>query len=267
MKERVFTVLNDSKIICAVWDDVKKPVGVIQIIHGIYDNIKTYNRFARFMNKNGYIVFGTSRALDSRETDCPRTFDKSVKLQIKIMNFLSNQYKLPVFLFGYGYGGFITQSILQKSDIPAAGVCLAGTGKYPTIILQIATLFAWVCTKLFGANAPATILNRISMGAHRARNGIKCTNGFYLELFRGLRTIKPDPAFDTPILMISGANDTHSANAQFSRALYDAYRDNGIMRVSLIIYPDTCDNLLLEMNYGSMLKDIVDFFNRAKSRQ
>ena len=97
MKEKIFTILNDSQIVCTVWDNVKKPIGVIQIIHGIYDNMKTYNRFARFMNKNGYIVFGIDRPKCNTHPTCPDMFDKAVKLQMKIMNYLIAQYKLPYF--------------------------------------------------------------------------------------------------------------------------------------------------------------------------
>lgn len=265
MQEKTFTVLNDNQIICVIWDKVKTPIGVIQIIHGIYDHMQTYDRFAKFMNKHGYIVFGTDRPRHSRNSQCPCLFDKSVKLQMKILHYLANQYHLPIFLFGYGYGGFITQSILQKSNIPAAGVCLAGTGKYPPFLLNIATLFSWVCTKIFGATAEANVLNRISIGKRRLQHNIRCTHGFYLALFRGLKTIKPETKFDAPILMISTAHDTGIMNARFSRALYEAYRDNGIMRITLIIYPDIYDDLFMEMNFGSMPSDILEFFNRTKS--
>lgn len=261
MKEKIFTVFNDSQVICAVWDNVKKPIGIIQLIHGIYDNIKTYSRFAEFMNQNGYIVFGTDRGINEHEHTCPRTFDKSVKLQMNMMNYIYNKYHLPVFLFGYGYGGIITQSILQKSAIPAAGVCLANTGKCPYIVLRIATFFAWICTKIFGKNAPANILTRVVVGRRPLHTAPKCTNIFFLSLFRGMMTIQPYAPFDTPILMISGAHN--SFNPQFSRALYNAYRDNGITHITMIIYPDMCDNLFFEMNFGSILDDILEFFNHA----
>ena len=261
MKEKIFTILNDSQIVCTIWDNVEKPIGVIQIIHGIYDNMKTYNRFARFMNKNGYIVFGIDRPKCNTHPTCPDMFDKAVKLQMKIMNYLIAQYKLPLFLFGFGYGGFITQSILQKTNTATAGVCLAGTGKYPRPLLFIAKIYAWICAKIFGPSAPANILNRLSVGKNRAKSTIKCTHGFYVALLRGIEKIRPETRYNTPILMISGANSTISMNSRFSRALYNAYRDNGITRLTLIIYPDLSDSMLMQVNFGEMARDILDFFN------
>ena len=260
MKEKTFTVTNDIQVVCAIWDNVKKPIGIIQIIHGICDNIKTYNRFAKFMNQNGYIVFGADRPPCGHHGDYPCSFEKSVRLQMNIMNYLVGKYNLPVLIFGYGYGGIVTQSILQKSSAPAAGVCLANTGKYPTFVLNVTEFFAWCCAKIFGKNAPANILNRLTFGKRRIQSNINCTYGFYVSLFRGIKAITPDAAFDTPILMISGAGDSYATNPRFSHALYNAYRDNGIMNVTMMVYPDANDDLFLEMNFGKMPDDILDFF-------
>ena len=264
MKEKIFTITDNSQALCAIWDNVKNPIGVIQIIHGIYDGIKTYDRFAKFMNKHGYIVFGTDRPPCAQGNDCPGLFDKSVRLQIRIMNYLSGRYNLPIFLFGYGYGGIITQSILQQSDIPTAGVCLSNTGKYPAFLLDLASAFAWICVKLFGPHAPANLLNFFVLGKRRLHKAQKCTYAFYQELFRGIKSIQPESSFNTPILMISNAHDSFATNPRFSRALYDAYRNNGIMHITLIVYPDKNDNLLLEMNFGTMTTDILDFLGHAK---
>lgn len=265
MKDKTFTLIKDVQIICTVWDNVKKPIGVIQIIHGIYDKIETYDRFAKLMNKNGYIVFGTKHQSCKCDKEKLCYFDKSVDIQTNIMKHLVARYNLPLFLFGYGYGAIITQSILQQSTIPTAGICLANTGQYPTALINIATFFAWFCTKIFGEDAPAKILNRLSFGKRRLRSAPKCTYGFYLSLFRGIKTIKPYAPFDTPMLMISGAHDSFATNPCFSRSLYNAYRDNGIMHITMIIYPDKNDNLLMEMNFGTMPNDILDFFKSTQS--
>lgn len=263
MKDKIFTVTNDIRVVCAIWDNVKKPIGVIQIIHGIHDSIQTYDRFAKFMNKNGYIVFGMCRPQCNKKNNSPCSFDKSVELQSSIMQHLVNKYQLPLFLFGYGYGGIITQSILQTSQIPAAGVCMADTGKYPIFLLNMAIMFSWICGKLFGKYATANILNRIALGRRKLHSGPKCTYDFYLSLFRGIKTIKPYAPFDTPILMICGPHDSFATSPSFCRALYNAYRDNGIMQVTMIVYPDRNDNLFMEMNFGTMPNDILDFLRTA----
>ena len=265
MKEKIFTITNDTQVICAIWDNVKKPTGIIQIIHGIHDTIYTYDRFAKFMNNNGYIVFGVDRQPCASKNRIPYSFDKAVDLQLNIMKHLVRKYKLPLFIFGYGYGGIIAQSILQNSQIPAAGVCMANSGRYPILLLNLAIIFSWICNKLFGKDAPANLLNWLALGRRKLHSTPKCTYGFYIALFRGMKTIKPYAPFDTPILMISGAHDSFASNPSFSRALYNAYRDNGIMQVTMIVYPDKNDSLFLEMNFGSMPGDILEFLKHTEN--
>ncbi len=40
-----------------VWDDVKNPIGTIQIIHGLVEYHGRYHETAEFLNKNGFIVY------------------------------------------------------------------------------------------------------------------------------------------------------------------------------------------------------------------
>ena len=40
------------------WEDVKEPIGVVQIIHGMAEHIQRYDFFAEFLNYNGFIVVG-----------------------------------------------------------------------------------------------------------------------------------------------------------------------------------------------------------------
>lgn len=58
MPEVIFTARDGKHLFCTLWDNVRHPIGVVQIIHGMDEHVDRYDRFAKFMNKNGYIVFG-----------------------------------------------------------------------------------------------------------------------------------------------------------------------------------------------------------------
>ena len=103
MTTKIFTASDNTSLICAIWDNVENPIGVVQIIHGIFDKIATYNKLAQFLNRNGYIVFGVDNVLSKM----PRTFDCAVVQESDIMKYLATKYTLPIFLIGYGYGGFL----------------------------------------------------------------------------------------------------------------------------------------------------------------
>ena len=51
MKEIKFTAYDGKKLVCSLWDNVKNPIAVVQIIHGMDEHVARYDRFAQFMNK------------------------------------------------------------------------------------------------------------------------------------------------------------------------------------------------------------------------
>ena len=60
-KENIYFESRDgvSKLHAIVWsDETKKPIGILQIIHGMAEYIDRYDDFARFMVEKGYVVVG-----------------------------------------------------------------------------------------------------------------------------------------------------------------------------------------------------------------
>ncbi len=58
MREEIFKASDGKEICLVVWDAVKQPQGVVQIVHGMGEHIRRYDDFAGFLNENGYIVAG-----------------------------------------------------------------------------------------------------------------------------------------------------------------------------------------------------------------
>ena len=46
-----------------IWNNVKQIRGVVQIICHIGCDVNQYNRFAKFLNKNGYVVWANKTKL------------------------------------------------------------------------------------------------------------------------------------------------------------------------------------------------------------
>ncbi len=104
---------DDTKLSCYLWDNVKNPKGVVQISHGMGEHLLRYDRFAKFLNENGYIVFGDDhRGHGLTESDKDRghhlgdIFSDTVKDLVFINNYLQQKYQLPVLFFGHSYGSF-----------------------------------------------------------------------------------------------------------------------------------------------------------------
>jgi alpha-beta hydrolase superfamily lysophospholipase len=56
MQEMKLKSFDGKQLQTYVWDDVKKPIGVIQLVHGSCEHSLRYREFAAFFNANGYIV-------------------------------------------------------------------------------------------------------------------------------------------------------------------------------------------------------------------
>jgi len=297
MRETIFNTRDGQKLVCTIWDKVNNPVGVVQIIHGMDEHIRRYGRFAKFLNKNGYIVFGDDHRAHGKTAESPShigqvgsnpdIFMATVNDEIQILEHLKNKYKLPVFLFGHSYGSFITQRVMECSDLCAAGVCLSGSARFPTWFLRIGALLAWIGVKTRGANAPAKLLEHFSPIRGTLDDGTsKLTRdkkevakhdadplrakyfsyGFYYSLFHNLIQISYNVDCHMPILIISGGADLVSQNASLANALYKTYQAHNMQNLTIIIYPDARHELLMELNYADVQRDVLDFFNSALNK-
>jgi len=164
---------DDTKLSCYLWDNVKNPKGVVQISHGMGEHLLRYDRFAKFLNENGYIVFGDDhRGHGLTESDKDRghhlgdIFSDTVKDLVFINNYLQQKYQLPVLFFGHSYGSFLGQAFLQQ-ETSAKGVALSGTAYMPRALIAcgLITLFpVWLLFRKwkpkFVNNLPDLITSR-----------------------------------------------------------------------------------------------------------
>ena len=291
MREYSFIAHDGRKIICSLWDGVKNPIGVVQIIHGMDEHIARYDRFAKYLNRHGYIVFGDDHRAHGRTAGTPDKigrpdgdadlFSATVSDELEIVEMLKNRYALPLLLFGHSYGSFITQALMERTNLPAAGVCLSGSARYPMFGLAIARIISWAGCRMFGADAPARIIEYFSPVRTRPGHPSKLTRdthqvalhdadkmrakyfsyGFYFSLFKNLMRLNQTARADMPLLIISGSRDLVSANSRLSIALYREYQAHGLNDVTIIVYPAARHELLMELNYRDVQRDVLDFFN------
>lgn len=134
MQEYSLESYDKTPIYVTLWDDVEMPKGVVMILHGMGEYAGFYDRFARFLNSRGYIVFADDhRAHGRTETDETRgrhkgnIFKKTVRDELFFMDMLEDKYRLPIFLLGHSYGSFLCQALAQ-TDSDAKAIALVGSG-------------------------------------------------------------------------------------------------------------------------------------------
>ena len=298
MQEIIFIASDGQKLVCTMWDKVKRPIGVVQIIHGMDEHVRRYARFAKFLNSHGYIVFGDDHRAHGKTAEHPSKigqpngaydlFAQTAQDEMEIAKYLKQKYKkLPLMLFGHSYGSFITQKIMENPDLCAAGVCLSGSAKYPAALVMIARAMAFVGMQLFGPDAPARFLELMSPIRGKRKGTSKLTRdakqaakhdadplrakyfsyGFYYSLFKNLSKLTGNINPQMPLLIISGSQDLVSFNSRFATKLYSMYKSHNMNNLTLIIYPNARHELLMEINYAQVQNDILKFFNSVARKR
>lgn len=254
MKQEYFTAQDGVRLLCQLWCGDGPVRGVVQIITGTDPDIKQYARFARFLVQNGYAVFVSSHRQE-HDTDI---YSAIVSDELEILHYLKTKFNVPVFLFGYGFGSFITQSLMDRTNLCAAGVCMASTGRYSRAFLWAGLSVSWIGQSLWGRDACARFIDFFSP----LRD--KCFSyGFYYSLFKNLMRLNYISCPDMPLLIISGGRDSYCLNGRLAMSLYRAYGGDNVENLTLIIYPGARHELLHDDNYNDVYRDILEFLDNS----
>lgn len=301
MRKENFKGFNDEKIVAYFWDDVENPKGVVQIAHGMAEDLSRYHHFAAFLNSQGYIAVGDDHrghgdtvgdALGTLpEGDC---FFDTLKDMSILTDIIKKKYNnLPIFIFGHSYGSFLTQAYIQEYSDNIKGAILCGSAAQNSPVLKVGN---WIAkTQLFfcGKNKPAKMISKTTFSVadkqfkgegknawlSRDKNVVDKYNaskrsGFILpiEFFESMtgafsklykKKNLEKIRKDLPILIISGDKDPIGSNGKSLKKLLKIYQDLGIENVDLKLYKDARHELLNELNKEEVMNDILNFYNAA----
>lgn len=294
MKEFKLKSFDNTEIYCRLWDDVKDPKGVIQLVHGMSEYAGRYDEFARYLNSRGYIVFGDDhRAHGLTETDQNRgkhpgnIFKKTLNDELFFREWLKSQYDLPVFLMGHSYGSFLSQAFAQEgTDVKA--IALIGSGHMRSLFtfgkIVVAPIFLvarnwrprivnWVSDnfqKFKGDEGKLQWAN--SVRARRedviadplAHQNMSVGFDYYMmketsKLYTKKAQAKLNPA--TAIGIFSGDADSVGQMGKGVKKLDKMYRQNGI-NTELHLYPGARHEVFYDWCGEQMQKDVADFFDK-----
>ena len=140
MKTIELKSFDETILHCTLWDEATNPKAVVQLCHGMGEYAMKYDRFARYLNSQGYIVFADDhRGHGYTEDEKNRghhdgfMFGDTLKDLLFIHKYLKEQYNLPQIFIGHSYGSFLGQAFYQQStDVKA--VILLGSAKSQLLV-------------------------------------------------------------------------------------------------------------------------------------
>lgn len=294
MREFGLKSFDGTDIFVTLWDDVSSPKAVLQISHGMSEYAGRYDRFARYMNSRGYIVFADDhRAHGRTETGEERgrhkgnIFDDTLKDLIFFREWLKEEYGLPVFFLGHSYGSFLGQAFAQAgTDVKAIALLgtayMKGLSKLTTILIAPLWLVArnwrpkivnkiadsffkyegdsgkcqWITS--VKANREEYISNPLT-GTHMSLNFDFCAMNGTSKLYSKKAISKLNPT--ASIGIFCGAEDPVGGFCKSVIKLHKMYTDNGI-KSEIKLYEGARHEILNDKCYEEASRDIADFFDK-----
>ncbi|HCJ01582.1 MAG TPA: alpha/beta hydrolase [Clostridiales bacterium] len=192
-----FKLVGDgTEFACYLWNEVERPIAVVQIAHGMGEHCGRYNDFASFLNKNGFLVVaedhrghgktcGNIEDLGKVEGD---SYHDTIGDMIALTKYAEKKFKLPIVLFGHSYGSFLTQGYIERNGGALSGVVLSGSAYMNTTQVAFGRLVAKIQNALFGGRKPAKLIAKLSFGAYDKQ--FKSENQPFAWLTRDKEVIK-----------------------------------------------------------------------------
>lgn len=215
------------------WSPKCEVIGVVQISHGMTENILRYDEFAEFLNNKGFIVYGhdhRGHGLTAKTKEDlgyiadNEGFDWMVRDLYELMMKVKDDNKgLPIYLFGHSMGSFVSQRFIELHGNDIDGVILSGSNGEPTKLTPLGILLSNIEIKLFGRKHTSKMMDKLSFGDFNKRFrpnrtpfdwlcsvdsevdkyianeycGFICSASFYYDLLRGLKDIHKSENFNS----------------------------------------------------------------------
>ncbi|MCR4715669.1 MAG: lysophospholipase [Lachnospiraceae bacterium] len=180
MKKRL--KINSSngvdKLNVILWE-VENPVGILQIAHGMIEYIDRYDRFARFMNEQGFVVVGNDHLGhgDTAANDDDLGYmngDRVDELIIKDLHRVSvavkKRYKdIPFFLMGHSMGSFLARRYAMSYGDELSGLIAMGTGEDSALSTSIGKVLVSINSLIFGERHRSKFLEAAMLGRYNLK--------------------------------------------------------------------------------------------------
>jgi len=292
MKTFIFNTFDKKQLMLYLWDEVENPKGAVQLCHGMSEHLGRYDDFAKFLNKNGYYVFGDDHRsygqTDNNSGYCEGEYvGDTVKDLLLINEAYSDIYKnLPMIFFGHSYGSCLAQRFIQCN--PKIDACImTGTGTAPGLVCKIAQIILAPINLLFGkvklgfpeqnkgfldTDVPHAWLTKDKEIRKQyfedPLSGGKSSIAYYYGFLKMMaknaskKNLKKIDK-DLPIGIFCGKDDPCGGKGKMPVKLGKTYKKIGIKNVFVKLYENDRHEILNETDRDVVYKEILEFMNKC----
>ena len=289
LKEFYLKAKDGLKIFCYE-TEVKKPIGIVQIIHGMCEHKKRYVPFMEYLTSNGYICImsdnrGHGKTISGEyplgDTGTP---EMMVSDQVIVTNYIKDKYPgLKLFIFGHSMGTLITRAYMMNHDNLVDGIILSGA-PCPNPMAWLATGIAKMCNWGLGYTRSSKLLfffvnnfsskNDLSWLSYSEENiekyskdplcGFYFKNRGYLTLFKMVGYLTKKKRYhvtkpNLPIYLLSGKDDRTTGGEKGVLNTVTALNNNGFNNVKHLEFDHMKHEILNEDKHMDVYEESLRF--------
>lgn len=297
----LLTMGDGTKLFVRRWLAVSgPPKGVVQIVHGSAEHSARYDRIARHLNREGWLVYaddhrghGHTRVRSGALGDAgPDAWNKFVSDEKALNEYIASQHPgVNVFMLGHSMGSFIAQDYAARHGTTLAGVVLSGSnGMLPDADETVTAARDLARTNPMGSSALLASafeafngpfagqpgfdwLSRDRVEVEKYQNDPACgfvfNNELVADFLAGLRELW-NPVNEAripknlPFYVVAGARDPVSGYTAGLQVLLANYRRRGMTDISYKFYPDARHEILNEINRDEVEADIMAWLDARR---
>lgn len=299
MKKQEFSYLssdNKTNIHAVMWLPEGEIKCVVQIIHGITENILRYEKFAEYLTNNNIAVIGNdlighglSISDDKMYFGPTGSWKFVVDDVIHLKKQVEDKLKVhDIILLGFSLGSFVARTIAIDYPQEYNKIILLGTGYLSSLEFKLACFMTDREIKKYGDNNYSPTIKKLAFDTYNKNfrpnktefdwlcsneDSLKeyindnlsyktITGGLFKELLYGMKYTSTQKNIakmnkEINILMLSGSKDSVGKNGKSVKKVFNLYKKNNIENIELRLYNNCRHDLLHELNYDIIFKEIL----------
>ncbi len=296
MKQIKFNGYDGAKIIATIWDEVKRPQGIVVLVHDLRETLSYYEPVAKWFNQQGFVVCGNILRLHGKQTDLPDDefndgtdyFKENVNDLYILTKIMKESFVgLPLTVVGVGFGSYLALRYLQICDFANFAV-FVGMGYNQTLWFQATKPLGFVSHLFSKKNKFAKQMKNLMFAPmeqkHENKNYVTTNEklfeklsdefaynnilplNYYYSFLNNLVTHDKNLSNinkNTKLLLMTGIHDTACKNGLHTKKMMMQLEDNGLT-VTMQVWDEMKHNLLLETEYEEVLSDVLKFITNKK---
>ena len=281
-------ILRDTELPGVLWMPEGPCRLVLQVVHGMTEHMGRYENFAEILTAAGIAVAGFDLPGHGKNPGDPRcasmgelgwagSLDQIAAMNRALTKKLPG---VPRAILGFSLGSFLVRDYVSTRKDDLCGIILMGSGDQPGFVLELLKSLVRGQIRRAGFDSSTPLVHQLSFGAYNGKFRPNRTeadwlcadeeeldgyladplcrrtisSGLFWQLLDAMQRTGADPYEswdpDTPVLLLSGAEDPVGSAGKGMRTVEKKMKAGGLRQVTLTLIPGARHDLLHERACG-----------------